>query len=388
MKLRIGDEEIKLRYVIFKKGAYYWQPKSTFRKFGFVGQPLPSEPLEMAAKAQELNRKLDDARRAGFAPVTSTYGTVAYCIQLYRESRIYKNLAPITQDNYEHRLKKFEEKWGDRQITSITRPKVVEFYETTLGKGEKRQPRKAQDYIKVLSNIIQTAIDKGLYTEPNPCLSLRMEYNEPRKFAPSDEHVEAFIAKARELGSPEMGLAVRLGYDLCQRETDVIGMKWEQFDGTHINITQSKTGQPVEIQCLPELLAALSTTKRQKTPYLVVYKHKYEKRYTPYKKDWFVHMFAWIRKEANLPAEFQFRDLRRAGLTRLAESGCSAAEMAAVSGHKIEYCEKILNVYIKKTKRLADNAIDKVVARQEADKLKAKIQTQPPESGRPPSGEV
>ena len=48
------------------------------------------------------------------------------------------------------------------------------------------------------------------------------------------------------------------------------------------------------------------------------------------------------------------------GLVRLAEAGCTTPEIAAISGHSIERTERILEVYLPRTRAMASAAIAKL----------------------------
>lgn len=41
----------------------------------------------------------------------------------------------------------------------------------------------------------------------------------------------------------------------------------------------------------------------------------------------------------------QRRDLRRTGIVRLAEAGATTPQIAALSGHSIDYCQRIIDTY-------------------------------------------
>lgn len=59
----------------------------------------------------------------------------------------------------------------------------------------------------------------------------------------------------------------------------------------------------------------------------------------------------------------QYRDLRRTLIVRLAEAGVDLPGIAAVSGHKIETCKKILETYLPRTGKMASAAIETLESR-------------------------
>ena len=54
-----------------------------------------------------------------------------------------------------------------------------------------------------------------------------------------------------------------------------------------------------------------------------------------------------------LPERLKMKFLRHSGATELAENGATEDQIAAVTGHK---SRQMLNIYVKKTKKLASSA--------------------------------
>lgn len=53
----------------------------------------------------------------------------------------------------------------------------------------------------------------------------------------------------------------------------------------------------------------------------------------------------------------QQRNLHRTGIVRLAEAGAITAQIAAVSGHRVDYCQQIIDTYLPKHTEVALGAI-------------------------------
>jgi integrase len=58
-----------------------------------------------------------------------------------------------------------------------------------------------------------------------------------------------------------------------------------------------------------------------------------------------------------------YHDLRGSAVTRLAEAGCTTAEIASVTGHSLGDAGRILDRYLKRTAALAKSAISKLETR-------------------------
>ena len=66
--------------------------------------------------------------------------------------------------------------------------------------------------------------------------------------------------------------------------------------------------------------------------------------------------FNEIRDAAGLPAEYQARDMRRAGMDETGEAGATDDELRSRSGHKDR---NVVHVYVKPNRRKAANALAK-----------------------------
>ena len=50
--------------------------------------------------------------------------------------------------------------------------------------------------------------------------------------------------------------------------------------------------------------------------------------------------------------------MRRTGIVRLAEAGATTAQIAAISGHRIDQCQKILDTYLPRRSEVALGGIE------------------------------
>ena len=101
----------------------------------------------------------------------------------------------------------------------------------------------------------------------------------------------------------------------------------------------------------------LSKVKRVSTHIIVS-----EATKQPYKGDHFRHLFAEIRSQAGIGKGYQYRDLRRTAVVRLALSGATVAEIVSVTGHTLKSATNILSVYLPKHTQMAEHGIAKLVS--------------------------
>ncbi|WP_081505892.1 tyrosine-type recombinase/integrase [Azospirillum lipoferum] len=148
-----------------------------------------------------------------------------------------------------------------------------------------------------------------------------------------------------------MALAVRLALDIGQRQGDILALKWSDYDGTAFSLVQGKTKHALRVPVTPAMQALLGKLKRDAVQVIVS-----EATGRPYQKFHFGHEFARIRALAQLPAELQFRDLRRTAATELGTAGATDDEIRSVTGHR---SRGVVAVYVRPDDRMAACRADK-----------------------------
>jgi integrase len=203
------------------------------------------------------------------------------------------------------------------------------------------------------------------------------------------------IAQANEMGYPSVGLGTRLGICTAQRPGDLLALRWNQYNGETIKLTQSKTKAVVEIPVSPDLKAALDAAKaclhrpptsrwrgrpRGSDPDyssaqvehvgdnvvtlsavrgddLILVNDFDGRRWV---RDYFGEIFRRAATKAGIPDTLQFRDLRRTAVVWMAEAGCTPQEIASMTGHAISNVHYILKVYCPLNLTMARNALVKL----------------------------
>lgn len=93
-----------------------------------------------------------------------------------------------------------------------------------------------------------------------------------------------------------------------------------------MTIRQSKRGALVRVLATKELRQALDEIGHDHATMVIS-----EATGLPYKEDYFRHEFRRIADLAGL--DFQFRDLRRGGMTETGDAGATLLQLHATSGH-------------------------------------------------------
>jgi hypothetical protein len=92
------------------------------------------------------------------------------------------------------------------------------------------------------------------------------------------------------------------------------------FDGTRVQIRQGKRGARVKVLATNVLKAELDAIEHNHATLVIS-----EATGLPYKEDHFRHEFRRIADLAGL--DFQFRDLRRGGMTETADAGATLVQL-------------------------------------------------------------
>jgi integrase len=137
------------------------------------------------------------------------------------------------------------------------------------------------------------------------------------------ELIERFLREAR----PSLRWAVKLALYTGRRRSDLVKMKWSQFDGEFIEVCQQKTGELLSIPCHKELCAELGSMPRVADTILV------GERGSPLMGD---SLSVMVRKQLReiCVDGYAIHGLRKNAAVALADAGCSPMEIAAITGHK------------------------------------------------------
>jgi integrase len=145
----------------------------------------------------------------------------------------------------------------------------------------------------------------------------------------------------------------------AQRPGDVLAMQWDNFkpwvrwgdyEGPGIEIVQQKTGKQVQIPVRPKLLAVLNDLNASVVHiggHIIA--HPNGRRISQSRMG---QLFRAVSEIAGL-GHLQARDLRRTACVRIGEAGGTAIEVAATSGHTIQYSTNILETYLPRNAAMA-----------------------------------
>jgi integrase len=128
-----------------------------------------------------------------------------------------------------------------------------------------------------------------------------------------------------------IGSRARLAFALllytAQRRSDVIRLGRQHVRDGLLLLRQQKTGATLAIPVHPALAEILSATPSDNLTFLTAAAGQ------PFTPEGFTNWFRKMCNEAGLPPGTSAHGLRKAACRRLAEAGCSANVIAAISGH-------------------------------------------------------
>lgn len=318
--IKIGDQEVKVRHLRQKPSGWYFQPSKALFDAGFRPEALGKDFTTAVARCETLNREWDAMRTGAPAPMRDAPGSWQWLIKQYETSDWYPT-NPRTLETQRLGCRVIL----DSPLTKTTparcgRKDVRNFIAALRRDKSEEHVRKV---VKVLRRLLFYAIELELI-RTNPAAKLGLKGNKPRRQRWRPEQVRAFVEKAIEMDRPGWALGVMLGYDTTQRLSDILRVQHGHFDGEAVTVQQGKTDKVVWCPLYQETIALYRRTPRRATTIV------YGERGTPIDRGRFNREFREIAKAVGLPADLQFRDLRRTGISEVLSGGGRAEP---ISGH-------------------------------------------------------
>lgn len=372
------------RYFVEAKGSFFWQPNTKLRAAGWGPVPLGKDRPAAVAAAIARNTAVDDWRRAGAAPLaaakpasaSSTPGTVNALLDEWVRSKEYPTNARTKRD-YDQKVVHLRKWIGPLPVKAVT-PRIAKQHYLAL---KERTPSFAAGLMRVARagfGKIRFLVDPGhpLYVgvKDNPFAELDLENTAGEGRLWGREERDLFVATAfgNETHYPSIGLAVAINWWLAQREGDILDLPANALDGTSLIIKQNKTARRVDLPVgliveLKPLVERAQAYQRVIGVSSLTHLLISELTGQAWDEHQFRKYFRRIRRAAGLPEDLQFMHLRHTGVVEMQDSGCTVSEIASISGHSLSSVTTILERYGRRTKRQAENAINKRLAKEKQD---------------------
>jgi integrase len=320
------------------------------RRRGFKRTRLPGVPWSPQFMAAYEAAMSGPNAAIGAGRVKS--GSVAAVVAAYLDSQtFFGSKSPGTQRMRRGILERFRAAYGDRPLALLP----PEWIEALL---DAKPPHAARSWLVTLRSLCEFAVKRG-WLRSNPAANVKLRSVKSDGFHTVTEDEIAQFEAFHPIGSRER-LAFALLLYTAQRRSDVVRMGRQHVretpEGPALYVKQRKTGVELLIPIRPELRAVLAATPSEHLTFLVTATGK------PYGDNHFSESFREWCDAAGLPKHCSAHGLRKAACRRLAEAGCSANEIMAISGHATM---KELVRYTKAADqaRLARNAMAKAIIR-------------------------
>jgi integrase len=247
-------------------------------------------------------------------------GSVSAAIAAYLDSVLhFGSRAKGTQIMQRTILDRFREQYGEYPLASMP----AKFVAAVLAK---KKPHAARNTLKVLRALCRFAIEQG-WIRDDPTRDIRLPSIKSSGFHTwTEDEITQF--EAHHLIGTKARLALALLLYTAQRRGDCIRIGPQHIRNGVLTVKQAKTGSALAIPIHSTLAAVLAATPSEHLTFLTNNVGR------PYIATHFSTQFrAWC-DAAGLPKRCSAHGLRKAACRRLAEAGCSANEIAAISGHR------------------------------------------------------
>jgi integrase len=315
-----------------------------FRRRGFPRVRLPGLPWSPSFMA--AYEAAQAGPRAAIGAGRIKPGSVAAVVAEYFDSQqFFASKSPGTRRMRRGILERFRAAYGERPFALLP----AEWIEALL---DAKPPHAARSWLVTLRSLCQFAVKRGwLRADPTTNIKLRAIKGDGFHTWMEDE-IAQFEAHHLIGSKPRLALALLLY--TAQRRSDVVRMGRQHMKNSVLTVKQQKTGVTLAIPVHPELRTVLDATPSVQLTFLVTATGK------PYGGNAFSEQFRNWCDAAGLPQRCKPHGLRKAACRRLAEAGCSANEIMAISGHATMK-ELVRYTAAADQARLARNAMAKAV---------------------------
>jgi integrase len=310
---------LRLRYVhsfVDKTGRarYYFRHRG--KRWSLPGEPGSAE---FAVRYDELRREYltgQPPNNVAFGP-----GTVGLVIEKYLVSDDYTSKAPGTQQIYRKTLDRLKKICGRASIADLQERHIRQIRQRFSATSKADLAVMLLRMLWIFAKEV-LAMDLG----QNPAAEIRKLHHQGWSHEPwPDSVIEKFEAEAQP--KPNAQLALMLLLYTGQRASDVVRMRWSDYDGEGIAVRQLKTGTPLWIPCHLRLKAVLERTDR-KSEFILT---------TRYGKGYSAHGLCQMIRVATAQIgaeECSAHGLRCNAAIALIEAGCEVPQVLAITGHK------------------------------------------------------
>jgi integrase len=288
--------------------------------FRYRGQrwPLAAPGTEGFATAYDALFAGRNVRRGNveFMP-----GSLGWAIEKFLASPLFNEKAENTKRVYRRLFDQLRQSYGTGLLRDLE-PRHIRKIRNEIAATSTSAADVAMSLISALWEFATEQL--GLELGADPTHGIKRVHKVAHEHEPwPPELIERFLRGTQPLLRLAVGLALYTG----QRRSDLVKMKWSQFDGEYIEVRQQKTGAPLSIPCHRVLRTELENAPRVADTILA---SKHGKPLTGAGLATMVYRaLAAIGVSGH-----SIHGLRKNAAVELANAGCDAFEIAAITGHK------------------------------------------------------
>jgi integrase len=239
----------------------------------------------------------------------------------YYASAAFLTLQPVTRATYRNVIEALRAQHGDKPVAMLQREHVRRLLLEKVA-----TPNAANARLKVLRLLMALAIDLK-WRRDDPTHGLKRLRIEGDGFATwSEGDIVRFEARW-PLGTMQRLAFALMLYTGQRGRSDAAKMGPQHMQAGRIAVRQQKTGTRLSIPVHPELRAAIEACPSGQLAFVT------SATGAPFTSGSFGNWFADACRAAGLKG-LAAHGLRKAAARRLAEAGCTAHEIAAVTGHR------------------------------------------------------
>lgn len=261
----------------------------------------------------------------------------------YLKSQQFSNLSVRSKQAYIYSGRQLVAAFGGKRLSEIKRADLIRFQNSIADK-----PALANMSVRVGSVIFSFAVDME-YIDHNPASRL--------KKLKIGSHVRWTVDEVKTVISLDdriISTAVALAWYTGQRESDILAMRWRDFDERYISVTQQKTMVEMQIKCHPDLIVYLRSIRDGAADDDFIVSGKAQMSSQAFRN-------MLKRRLDKLGMQKVFHGIRKGVASSLAEKRTPISEIAAIMGHKsirmAAYYAEQANAKI-----LTDNAVDNMAS--------------------------
>jgi len=249
-------------------------------------------------------------------------GSLAWAIERFLASPLYNERAETTKQNYRRVFDQLRESYGAGLLRDL-QPKHVRQIRRDIAV---RSTTAADIAMSLISALWEFAVEQLGLDElgADPTHGVKRVHKVTHEHEPwPQELIERFLREAR----PSLRWAVKLALYTGQRRSDLGKMKWADFDGDYIQVRQQKSGASLSIPCHRALRTELENMPRVAETILV------GEHGAPLQG---ASLSVMVRKQLREMGVngYAIHGLRKNAAVALANAGCDAFEIAAITGHR------------------------------------------------------